>query len=452
MSKSKIQILTEKYGDDFKKYLAEREGRGLNYWELEARPEQLPPLGYWETWLLMGGRGGGKTRPLIEWGISRIESGFYRICCVSPTAADCRDTIAEGESGFLDICDKRGIKCEYHSSKGRLEFPTFKKPEKKRNPHIKLVSAEEPRRLRGPNFEAGLADEIAYWKNADIVWKTMQLGVRIGKNPQIVVATTPTASPFMKGLIKEDNLIISRTSTYDNKANLSPIFFNRIKKFEGTRIGRQELYGELIEDNEDALFLRENLDKYRVSDLDKFGGKNNKFGEKYQEFLNSMISIIVALDPAATSGENADDTGIVVVGKRVENGISHFYILNDATCHVSPGKWAAKAVQQFDKYRANRIIGEANHGGDMIKTIIRNIAPNIPYKKVTASRGKQIRAEPVSQLCEQGRLHIVGSFPKLEDQMCQWSPEETWSPDRMDALVWGVTYLMKAKRTKVSMG
>ena len=287
---------------------------------------------------------------------------------------------------------------------------------------IKGFSAEEPDRLRGPQHHGAWCDELAAWAKPD-AWDQLQFGLRLGEHPQTVITTTPRPIPVVRNLIQRDSTLVTRGSTFENKANLAPSALAELElRYSGTRIGRQELYGEILDDVEGALWTRSMIDDARIQ-------KNE---------LPPLIRIVVAIDPAVTSGENSDDTGIVVAGVTADN---HYYVLDDKTCHLSPEQWARVAVTAYEDWKADRIIAETNNGGDMVELVLRNVSPNIPVTKVTASRGKRVRAEPISALYEQGRVHHVGLFGQLEDQMCQWIPDSGDSPDRMDALVWALSQL-----------
>jgi len=286
---------------------------------------------------------------------------------------------------------------------------------------IKLYSGEEPNRLRGPQFHGGWFDELASFKNNDS-YDQYKFALRLGNNPQTIITTTPRPTRAIKDLAKRDDVIIIRGSTFDNAANLSESALAEMRlRYENTRLGRQELYGEIIDDVEGALWTRDVIEEARVTEHPP------------------LTRIVVAIDPAVTSGGDSDMTGITVQG--VAND-GQYYVLEDLTLRGSPQAWARAAVDAYHRWQADRIIGETNNGGDMIESLLRQVDPSISYRKVTATRGKQLRAEPVAALYEQGRVHHVGMFLELEDQMTNWTPSSNESPDRMDAMVWGMTELM----------
>lgn len=379
----------------------------------KARPAQIPPSGDWQYWLLKAGRGYGKTRVGAEWTIKQArENPGCRLTLISPTAADARDVMVEGESGILTISDE-GFRPIYEPSKRRLTWP---------NGSIALLfSAEEPNRLRGPQCHYAWCDELASWKYPE-TWDMLQFTLRLGKRPQAIITTTPRPTKIIKELMKDPHCVVTGGSTYENKDNLAPTFIEKIiQKYEGTRLGRQELNAEILDDNPDALFQRNIIENLRVRESPP------------------LLRIVIGVDPAVTSGETSDDTGIIAAGIGADG---HGYILGDYTLHGTPHEWATEAYRAFNKHQADRIIGEVNNGGDLVEVNIRTVSKNIPFFAVHASRGKAIRAEPVSGLYEQGRIHHIGTFPELEDQLCEWQPGDK-SPDRMDAMVWAIWELFK---------
>ena len=391
-------------------------------WGYWARPEQVPPPGDWVTWLIQAGRGWGKTRVGAEWVRSEVESGRrQRFALVARTAADARDVMVEGSSGLLSVCPPWN-RPKYEPSKRRVTWPN--------GALATLYSADEPDLLRGPQHDGAWVDELASWRFPD-AWDQLQFGLRLGTNPQVVVTTTPRPTKLIRDLAADPTTIVTRGKSLDNKGNLAAAFFTKIvNKYQGTRLGRQELDGELLEDNPGALWKRANIDKNRIKDAPK------------------LRRIVVAGDPAVTNNPDSDETGIVVAGIGTENP-PHFYILDDLSLSASPDTWARALVMGYLKHQADRIIGEVNNGGDLIETTIRHVeiegkpvGRNASYKAVHATRGKVIRAEPISALYEQDRCHHVGAFPILEDQLCDWDPTtSTKSPDRLDALVWALTEL-----------
>lgn len=387
------------------------------HWEAWARPAQLAPDGEWTFWLVLAGRGFGKTRTCAEQVRAWIKEGRRYVNLIGATAADARDVMVEGESGILAVCPG-WERPEYKPSQRKLVWPT--------GAESLIFSADEPDRLRGPQHDALYCDEIAAWRYAE-AWDQAKMGLRLGSNPRAVIATTPRPTQLIRDLLADPATVVSRGKTGDNQDNLAPAFLDTVlRRYAGTRLGRQEIDGEVLDDNPGALFKREDIDKGRVlraPDLQR---------------------IVVAIDPAATSSEGADDTGIVGAGVATIDGVQHGYILHDLTCHETPMGWAKRSVAAYHELKADRIIGEANNGGDMIEDLIRTVDASVSYRKVTATRGKQVRAEPIASLYEQGRIHHVGSLPKLEDEMCEWDPLDATarSPNRLDAMVWALTELM----------
>ena len=379
-------------------------------WRQWARPNQLPPgefsAGVRSTWLILAGRGYGKTRTGAEMVRLWHQQGYRFVNLIARTSDDLRRVMVEGESGILATCRPEE---RPRASKDRLVWP---------NGAVSLLfSAEEPDKLRGPQSDKIWADEVASWRYAEDAWDQAMFGLRLGDNPQAVVTTTPRPTKFIKKkLMAEPATVITRGTTYENRSNLAPGFFSRIiKKYEGTRLGRQELQAEVLDDNPGALFTIERIE----------GGRITK--------LPPMVRIVVALDPAVTSEEDSDEWGVVAAGVDGRDP-AHFYILTDDSEIYTPDEAAKVGVRLYHRLSADRIIGEANNGGDMIEALIRHQDANVSYKKVTASRGKIVRAEPVSALYEQGRVHHHGTLAKLEDQMTSWNPKTgEKSPDRMDA-------------------
>jgi phage terminase large subunit-like protein len=392
-----------------------------NSWPAVARPNQLPPSGtWWQIWLLLAGRGFGKTRTLAEWVCGQAASGqARRIALVAATAADARDVLVEGESGIIAIAPP-WCRPVYEPSKRRLTWPN--------GAIATTFSAEEPERLRGPQHDAAVCDELGSWSRPE-TWDMLQFGLRLGRNPRCLVATTPRPTRLIRELLAREgrDVVVTRGSTYENRANLAPGFFDQvIRKYEGTRLGRQELLAEVLEDTPGALWNRETLDQSR------------------REQAPGLLRVVVAIDPAATSGEDADETGIIVAGK---DGGGHGYVLADLSGRYSPADWAKTAISAYRTHRADRIVAEVNNGGEMVEATLRMVDPNVPFTAVRASRGKVTRAEPVAALYEQGRIHHVGAFLQLEDEMCGFTTDfdrhrAGYSPDRVDALVWGISELL----------
>jgi phage terminase large subunit-like protein len=386
------------------------------------RREQMPPHGDWRTWLILAGRGWGKTRTGAEWVIDRIEDGAERIALIGPTAADARDVMVEGESGILAIAP-RDLEANYEPSKRRITFAS--------GAIATTFSADEPDRLRGPQHDYAWADELAAWRYPD-AWDQLQFGLRLGTDPRCIVTTTPRPTKEIRALVAAETTVVTKGSTFDNADNLAPAFLERIlAKYEGTRLGRQELYAEILDDVPGALWTRAMLEAAFT------GYDANPAGD--------MQRVVVAVDPAVTSGEDSDETGIIVAGRTGTLG----YVLADYTCRKTPDGWARAAVAAYHDHKADRIVAEANQGGDLVKTVLRTVDPSVPVKLVRATRGKRVRAEPVAALYEQGRVFHRSVWPELEDQLVTWTPDSPTSPDRLDALVWALTDLDLARPAKV---
>jgi predicted phage terminase large subunit-like protein len=401
------------------------ETRALLYgWPFWARANQLPPAGDWRVWLLLAGRGFGKTRTGAE--LIRAQAmtlAARRLALVAPTAGDARDIMVEGESGILAISPP-WERPRYEPSKRRLTWP---------NGAIgTLFSADEPERLRGPQHDAAWCDELASWRYPE-AWDMLMLGLRLGTDPRVVVTTTPRPTKLIRELIADPTVVVTRGTTHENRANLAPVFLGQIvRKYQGTRLGRQELEAEILEDVPGALWNRGVIEATRASRAP------------------SLIRVVVAIDPAASSTAGADETGIIVAGKD-EDGRG--WVIADASGRYPPTEWAKTAISAYRAHRADRIVAEVNNGGDMVEATLRMIEPNASFAAVRASRGKVARAEPVAALYEQGRVRHLGVFPQLEDQMCTFTPEAHatsksrsagYSPDRVDALVWALTDLLVA--------
>lgn len=382
-----------------------------------AREEQLPPQGNWRTWLLLGGRGSGKTRSGAEWVQANIDL-YGRWHLVGPTAAAVRDVMVEGESGILAIA-RNGSRPKYEPSKLRLTWPN--------GAVASLFSADEPDRLRGPQCEAAWGEEVATWRYPE-AWDMLQLGLRLGPDPKQVVTTTPRPVRIVRDLLDDSNTVVTKMTSYANRDNLAPAFFEQIiRRYEGTRLGRQELMGELLEDVPGALWQRQHI----------------LMKSPPQEYVDNVLGpamsrIVVGVDPAATSTAESDETGIVVDGMG-KDGFG--YTLADRSIRGTPDAWAKRAVAAYREFRADIIVAEANNGGEMVAATIHAADPNVPVKLVHASRGKVTRAQPLSLLYEQGRWFHAEPFPELEDQMCSYVSGSPDSPDRMDAHVWAASEL-----------
>lgn len=391
-------------------------------WSFWARADQTLPGGDWQTWLLLAGRGFGKTRVGAEC-VRHWVKHFRYVNLIAATADDARDIMVEGESGILAICpaDERPI---FNRERGLL-WPN--------GARSLVLTAAEPDRIRGKQHEKLWCDELASWRYSE-AWDQAMFGLRIGTNPQAVVTTTPRPTAIIRDLIADPSTFVTRGTTYDNRPNLSPKFYAKvITKYEGTRLGRQELNAEVLDDNPRALWQRDNIDQHRVASTP------------------ALTRVVVGLDPnvknrdrveLAKSSDILDEAGVVVAGCAIVDGKLHFYVTGDYSLDEGPNEWGKAAAKAYHDHAADRIVGEVNNGGDMVEATIRAVDQNVSYKSVTATRGKAIRAEPIAALYEQGRVHHVGTFAQLEDEMCDFDPiTTTKSPNRMDALVWALTDL-----------
>lgn len=375
----------------------------------------MPPDGAWLVWIYAAGRGAGKSRSAAEWVNEQAECHpGCRIALVGRTPADVRDVMIEGESGILAVAGQN--RPVYQSTKRRLTWPN--------GSVAHTYSAEVPSQLRGPQHHYAWCDEAASWTDApkgdvlDTAWNNLMLGLRLGRDPRCVVTTTPKPNALTRTILARKTTVVTRGTTYDNLSNLAPSFREEVlATYEGTRIGRQELLGELLDDVEGALWTIALIDDGRVSAAPE------------------MQRIVVAVDPSGGSGPNSDEQGVIVAGLGVDGEL---YVLADRSCSLSPHGWASRAIGAYREFSADRIVAERNYGGDMVESTIRQVDADAPVKVITASRGKVQRAEPVAALYEQGRVHHVGALPKLEDQLTTWTPHDGTSPDRLDALVWAM--------------
>ena len=396
-------------------------------WPLWARASQIPPQETgaedWTTWLILGGRGAGKTRAGAEWvraqALGKIRTGG-RIALVGRTMIEARDVMVDGLSGILGVHPSYE-QPRFEVTRRRLVWPNGTVAE--------LFSAEDPDGLRGHQFEAAWCDEVCKWRYPNETWDMLQFALRLGSRPRQVVTTTPRPIKLIKDLLKAGSTMMTRMSTRENAANLAPGFLDAIVgRYQGTRLGRQELDAELLEDREDALWTRNVIDRDRRRERP------------------DLIRIVVAVDPPATSGAKADACGIIIAGRGVDG---RGYLLEDATSsRMSPAKWAALAVSRYNANQADRIVVEVNQGGEMVEAVIRQVDPMVPVSPVRATRGKWLRAEPVAALYERGLVSHVGQFPELEDELCDFGTDglsNGHSPDRLDALVWALTALMLEK-------
>lgn len=403
----------------------------LQDWQVFAHAHQLPPKGDWRIWLLMGGRGAGKTRAGAEWlkaqaaeEASAGSSGALRIALVGETYADVREVMIEGVSGLLSV-HEGGARPVWIPSRRRLEFPG--------GAVAQAFSSEDPEALRGPQFHLAWCDELAKWKNAEETFDMLQFGLRLGQRPRQLITTTPRPVPLLKRLVTLAETAVTHAPTRANAPFLAPGFLEAIVgRYAGTRLGRQELEGALIEDRPDALWSRAGLERCRVD-------------RPPQPFSR----IVVAVDPPAASGKRSDACGIVAAGLGPD-GLA--YILADRSFkRAKPAAWAAAATGLFQGLEADCLVAEVNQGGDMVSEVIRSADPAVPVKTVHATRGKHARAEPVAMLYDQDRVRHVGAFPELEDEMCDFAAtglSNGRSPDRLDALIWAVTDLMLGPRSE----
>lgn len=388
----------------------------LHDWSLWARDKQLPPPGDWRVWLILAGRGFGKTRTGAEWVRALAESGRAgRIALVGETGADARDVMVEGESGLLACCPP-WARPLYEPSKRRVTWPN--------GAVATCFSADDPDQLRGPQFDAAWADEIAKWRY-EAAWDNLMLGLRLGADPRCVATTTPKPRAWLSRLMADTRTAVTRGGTRENAANLAPAFLDQIlARYDGTRLGRQEIEGEYLTDVPGALWTRALVEAARAS----------------AAAVPELRRIVVAVDPAVTSGSGSDETGIVVAGR---DGGTGFWVLEDLTGRLSPDLWARRVADAYARVRADTVVCEVNQGGDLVAATLRTVDPGLPVRAVRATRGKRLRAEPVAALYEQGRVRHAGAFEALEDQMTRFTGAPgDGSPDRLDALVWALTDLM----------
>jgi len=399
------------------------------HWDFWARPNQKAPEGLWNTWLVLAGRGFGKTRMGSEWirenicGSTPLSAGpsrWGRVALVAETAADARDVMVLGDSGIL-ASHPKDFRPEWSPTNRRLTWPN--------GSQAWVYNATEPDQLRGPQHHAAWVDELAKFRYMQETWDQLQFGLRLGDHPRALITTTPRPMPLIKRLMNDPDTVVTRGATLDNQANLAT---NTVKalyeRYGGTRLGRQELEGEILTDIPGALWNRDMIDASRL-----------------REVPENLERVYVAVDPAVTNTENSDEHGIVVVGlARDSEGYARGYVLEDGSMRGNPEDWAKKAVSLYRSWSADKIIAEKNQGGLMVESTLKAVDRTVPVELVTATRGKVVRAEPISALYEQGRIHHCGRFDVLEDQMCLFSIDyvrnaSNGSPDRVDALVWGLT-------------
>ena len=375
-----------------------------------ARPEQLPTEDdEWTIWLYLAGRGAGKTRTAAEWlAWQALTNDRTRWAVIAPTFGDVRDTCAEGESGLIPILHQYGALDYYNRSTGDIRLMNGSR--------VKLFSADEPDRLRGPQHHGAWCDELAAWRYPD-TYDQLQFGLRLGQHPKTIITTTPRPTALIKQLVaKTDGSVrVIRGSTFDNAKNLAPAALVELQaRYNGTRLGRQELYGEILDDVDGALWTKGMIDRNRI--------------DKYPP----LARITVSIDPAVTNTKDSDETGIIVCGS---DAAGNGYVIADYSFKGSPYEWAKKAVDVFREHKADSILVEVNQGGDMVSAVLRQVDASLPIQEIRAHIGKKLRAEPVAAMYEQGRIHHVGTFDKLEEQMTTWTPDSPDSPDRLDAMV-----------------
>jgi phage terminase large subunit-like protein len=393
-------------------------------WAFWARPEQTPPPGDWVYWLILAGRGAGKTRAGAE-AVRKWTKTFALVNLVGATHDDVRDIMVLGESGLMAICP-REERPRYARASARLAWPN--------GAISQLFSAEEPDRLRGKQHEKLWCDELAAWRRPDAFEQAL-LGLRLGAKPQAVITTTPRPTKIIKQLVTDKDAIVTRGSTFDNRHHLAQAFIERIaERYAGRSIGRQELFAEIVEEAPGALWTRALIERQRLAP----GAAPGDYAE-----------IVVGVDPPAKSGAKADECGIVVVGKTAQGAV---HVIADLTSQGdTPGQWASRVVAAFRRFKANRVVAEINNGGEMVVEVLRQSEANLPVRTVTATRGKFLRAEPVAAAYERGLVFHLGAFGKLEDQLCALTPDfdpraSGFSPDRADALVWAVADLIALER------
>lgn len=418
-----------KLRDDLREFTAEELRLILAHWPLWARDDQLPPSATeageaWRIWLILGGRGAGKTRAGAEWVTAKAMGRDLddapparRIALVGETLGEVRQVMIEGISGILAV-SAPGARPHFEPSKGQLTFAS--------GAIAQMFSSEDPDGLRGPQFDAAWCDEVAKWRHPERTWDMLQFSLRLGEWPQMVATTTPRATPFLKRLMADKGTVVTRAATADNADNLAPAFIAEMtRRYAGTALGRQELYGEIIDDTSGALWRRDWIETHRARAAPELG------------------EIVVAVDPPVTATVASDACGIVVAGR---GGDGRAYVLADRTLQGrEPQVWARAVIAAYQDFLADRVVAEVNQGGDLVTSVLRQIDENVAVRQVRATRGKWLRAEPVAALYAEGRVAHVGTFDALEDQMCVFGADglaKGRSPDRLDALVWALTDLM----------
>ena len=396
----------------------------FDFW---AHPQhQKPPLGDWTTWVILGGRGAGKTRAGAEWVRTQVEGATplapgraARFALIGETLDQAQWVMVEGESGIL-ACSAPDRRPEWQASRRRLVWPN--------GAEARVFSAADPESLRGPQFDGAWSDELAKWRKCRQAWDMLQFGLRLGDNPRQMVTTTPRDNPVLIEIMEAAGTRVTHASTAVNRINLAPDFLDRLAaRYDGTTLGRQELEGELVREHRGALWSRAMIEDNRAE-------------------APELERVVVAVDPPVTSTSASDECGIVVAGIARRGGIVHGHVLADLSAQgLSPVQWADLAATAYRQYRADRLVAEVNQGGDLVESVVRQVAPDVAFRAVHATRGKRLRAEPVAALYEQGRVHHGAGFAVLEDQMCSFFADRATaarSPDRLDALVWALTDLM----------
>ena len=413
-----------------------------------ARAQQVPPVGDWFVWMLLAGRGLGKSRAAAEWLIdSALRERPAEWCVIARNAGDVRKNARDMTAGLVVIAERGGHLKQYNRHEEDIYLSN--------GAVIHCLSADKPDRLRGFNLAGAWVDELASWRYASDTWDYgLMPALRAGSHPRVVVTTTPKPVPLLKRLVEDARLeeskplalrskVITTGSTWDNAKNLAPNFIAEMKAaYGGTRIGRQELEGELLFDISGALVTAEMIEGARRGE--KKTVNQAQALEQVAGFADcgGFQRIVVAVDPAGSYGHDSDETGIVVCAKGKDG---HGYVLDDLSCRRSPHEWAAISAAAYEKWQADAIAAEKNMGHGLVEDVIRSVAPHVRYIPIQAVQGKRLRAEPITALYEQGRIHHVGTFPGLEDQLCEWTPDDKKSPDRMDALVHGMTELGLAR-------
>jgi phage terminase large subunit-like protein len=387
-------------------------------WEFFIQPHQEPPRGDWTTWLVLGGRGAGKTRTGAEWvrAWARGGSAVSPIALIGETEHDAREVMVEGVSGLMKV-HQNDDRPRWIPSRRRLEW---------RNGAVAQVfSAEDPESLRGPQFAAAWCDELAKWRHAEATFDMLQFGLRLGGRPRQVITTTPRPIALIRRLIADPKTALTQAGTVANARNLPPAFFDAVvARYAGTRLGRQELDGEIVEERADALWTRAGIEACRVA------------------AAPPLARIVVAVDPPVSESKRADACGLIAAGRAADGAI--YVVADETVAGAAPGLWARKAVALWRRLEADALIVEVNQGGDMVRTVIGQADPTVPVTAIRARKGKWLRAEPVALMYEQGKVKHAGTFPELEDEMCDFGLDglsSGRSPDRLDALVHAVTAL-----------